>query len=557
MNFLNDTYNGQYTYTEGHTSYVNITALDTRFIRTGSNVSFEDIRASGDVWVNDTLGRVTNVNNLIQHLEDMSSDTLLDSSRSSLSCVGGVLNYTLYAIDGVGDWNFDGKIYAGPGVSVANATITLLNGTAISPVTNYIYFELVGDVPTLKTSSIYPTSTHIDVATFVVGEVTGTTANIYSYSRNRYEVDSFVNRVIQRFEDAGTLYVSGFTTGVNTTSLNVSSGGEFFNGIFKMTSTNNIKSQEGFYYINSSGNFVQATSLTTFTQYADGTAMTGANLRVNIVWGLVAINTTGGLGPTQMRLVAVLPNPPVAAYNDVATAQADIYGTTNYYPPNAEIKNTFVPIARTILRPNTDLFEPFASGKYFKDIRGAVTTGGSAPSAASSDPIFNSISIINANYLYNAISVVGNINSYFQFNIQNKNISPSASSDLVATSPIGSETSYYVDLGINGPTYNDTNYAATKGNDSYLLTMNSSLIIGTGSVDKYISFFVNSFMTPIWVMNITSTGLNMFKNLDMGSNNITNVSYIKLNEISGACDLTINGSICKNSTGLYITGLKC
>ena len=401
------------------------------------NLTAHDGRFSGQVWINNTLGRAANMNNLIMHLEEMSTNTLLDKSLSTLSVANSVLNCTLYAVDGVGDWNFNGTIYAGPGTSVASATITLTCGTNVTPVTNYVYWELVADVPTMKTSSTYPSGIHIDVATFVVGACEGSNANVYAYSRNRYEVDSFITRVIQRFEESGTLYNSGFNTAANTTQLNITSGGKFFNGIFEMTSTNFVKLTEGFYYINSTGNFVQATNLASFTQYADGSAMTGANLRVNIVWGLVPVNTTGGLGPTQMRLVAVLPNAPTSAYNDVAAAIADIYETTNYYPSNAEVKNVFVPIARTIVRPNTDVFEPFATGIYYKDIRGRITVGGGAATA----------------------------------------------------------------------------------------TDTSALVPYTGAT----------------------------ANVNLSSNNLS-ASYLRLNEISGACDLTINHSICANSSGIYVTG---
>lgn len=46
--------------------------------------------------------------------------------------------------------------------------------------------------------------------------------------------------------------------------------------------------------------------------------------------------------------------------------------------------------------------------------------------------------------------------------------------------------------------------------------------------------------------------LNQSNNFNQ--NNLTNVTYIKFNRILGACDLTINGSICSNATGTYIVG---
>src|SRR5690606_24739545 len=44
------------------------------------------------------------------------------------------------------------------------------------------------------------------------------------------------------------------------------------------------------------------------------------------------------------------------------------------------------------------------------------------------------------------------------------------------------------------------------------------------------------------------------ENLNVETMNITNISYIKLNEVAGNCDLTVNHSICSNATGTYIVG---
>lgn len=44
------------------------------------------------------------------------------------------------------------------------------------------------------------------------------------------------------------------------------------------------------------------------------------------------------------------------------------------------------------------------------------------------------------------------------------------------------------------------------------------------------------------------------QNLQMNTYNITNVSTVRFNKISGPCDLSLNGSICSNATGTYIVG---
>ena len=392
--FINDTYFYNqsatpyfYNMTLENTTYhynQTIPAIDysnANFYNKSANIEmgFYNLTVNGTVTIINTKNATVILNNFVEHTQEMMTDTLIDKSRSTLSVVGGVLNYTLFAYYGCSQFNFGGVIYPKDHSCVNNATITLLNGSDLNPATNYIYWELVADVPTMKTASTYPATTHIDVATFIVGSVSGSTANVYSYSRNRYEVDSFVKRSLERIEESGTLYKSGFNPTATTTILNITSGGKFFNNIFEMTSTNDVKLSEGFYYINGSSNFKIGTDLTPFIAYANGVPFSGGvNERINIVWGLVPVNTTGGTGPTQMRLVAVLPNEPTVKYNTVAEAIADVYETTNYYPPNNEIKKVFVPIVRTIMKPSGDVFEPFSTGNYYQDIRGKITTGGGA-----------------------------------------------------------------------------------------------------------------------------------------------------------------------------------
>jgi len=52
-------------------------------------------------------------------------------------------------------------------------------------------------------------------------------------------------------------------------------------------------------------------------------------------------------------------------------------------------------------------------------------------------------------------------------------------------------------------------------------------------------------------LNNLSNG-NLTINLPMNTNNITQVSYITFAKITGACSLTLNGSICRNASGIYI-----
>ena len=216
-----------------------------------------------------------------------------------------------------------------------------------------------------------------------VGSVAGANYTIYGYNRARTEVDSFVKRVIGRFENSGSLYVDGSLPTVNSTSLSVAASGRWYQGIFEMTAANVVAST-GYYFINGDGTYSYSTNLADMHHYGDA-AMTvmGANERQNIVWGIVPTTTTAsGTLPTTVKLFAVLQSKPSSVYISATTAEQDVYDATNYYPPDVQLKEIFVPIARTILRPSTPVLEAFGSGSYYRDLRGKTSYGGSSSTSA-------------------------------------------------------------------------------------------------------------------------------------------------------------------------------
>ncbi len=74
-------------------------------------------------------------------------------------------------------------------------------------------------------------------------------------------------------------------------------------------------------------------------------------------------------------------------------------------------------------------------------------------------PVFNSTNpeklLVDAGSTtsFNVISGKGSINNYLQLNIQNRADSASASSDVVASNNLGSETVNFIDMGINSSVY--------------------------------------------------------------------------------------------------------
>ena len=124
---------------------------------------------------------------------------------------------------------------------------------------------------------------------------------------------------------------------------------------------------------------------------------------------------------------------------------------------------------------------------------------------------------------YNVISGKGSYNNYLQLNIQNNSNGNSASSDIVATADNGSETTNFVNLGINSSTYTGT--GITGGiNNAYLYTTGNDFIIGNSTNNKNLIFYTTVSGISTQRMQITSAGLIPAQNNAYSLGNTTNRS---------------------------------
>lgn len=101
--------------------------------------------------------------------------------------------------------------------------------------------------------------------------------------------------------------------------------------------------------------------------------------------------------------------------------------------------------------------------------------------------------------------IIGTLNSYLQSNITNISNGGDASSDFVATSDNGNDSSNYIDVGINSSAYNNSSFTITGPNDGYIYTNGGNLAIGTQSA-KDIIFHTNGTLAANEVLRIKSTG---------------------------------------------------
>lgn len=90
---------------------------------------------------------------------------------------------------------------------------------------------------------------------------------------------------------------------------------------------------------------------------------------------------------------------------------------------------------------------------------------------------------------FNIISGYSDYDSYVQLNIKNFNEGQSASSDFVATADIGSESSNYIDFGINNSNYNVLDFNIIKALDGYGYVEGGDFALGTISENKKLKLF--------------------------------------------------------------------
>jgi hypothetical protein len=130
----------------------------------------------------------------------------------------------------------------------------------------------------------------------------------------------------------------------------------------------------------------------------------------------------------------------------------------------------------------------------------------------------------------NAIYAKGTINNYFQFNIRNLSSGTQASSDIVATSNNGTETTNFMDMGINGSGYvyqNGNSIETGKANDCYLLSSGNDFYIVNNNSSKDILFLTGGTATGNERMRIRSNG-----NVGIGTTTANNLLSMKYGAFS-------------------------
>jgi len=152
----------------------------------------------------------------------------------------------------------------------------------------------------------------------------------------------------------------------------------------------------------------------------------------------------------------------------------------------------------------------------------------------------------------------GNSAAYMQINLENQ--TGNGSGDIVITADTGTDSDYYIDMGLNGSTYDYPGFTFAKALDGYLIVQGSStsptlnggnLVIGTTTTGKDITFTQGSIDESGRVAQfIYDTGFKLLKKpliFADGTTQNTAVLYSAVDSRVSANVSTLRGEITANA----------
>ena len=164
------------------------------------------------------------------------------------------------------------------------------------------------------------------------------------------------------------------------------------------------------------------------------------------------------------------------------------------------------------------------------------------------------------------VTAAGNANSSAQFAFQNANAQSNASADIAVYNNLGTDTTYFIDMGITSSTFDGTAYGANiySANDGYLYVVGNSATgpVGTsgnvgnlilGSTNGQVVVFVGNASTTNAITRTTSTGFSVTGAVTAtGNANIGNNTFF-VNSTTGSASFgnatqTVNALVAFNSS---------
>jgi hypothetical protein len=229
---------------------------------------------------------------------------------------------------------------------------------------------------------------------------------------------------------------------------------------------------------------------------------------------------SSGIGASNTTYYCIV-NPNVAAEWEVGLGTLDAGGTiltrtTVYKSSNSDNAVNFTAGTKTVF----GTYPSSRSVNYAPDgsvtITGAATfsstvgvNGVTTVTSANNSPLTINNGGTGTPFPNSVASFFGNVNSYSQINHENLNSGNSASTDFIATADNGTDTTNYVDFGINSSTYNVGSFTISGANEGYIYSQSTSFAIGTGTAGAFLKFFQGGTLAANEVARFSPTTNNL------------------------------------------------
>ena len=139
------------------------------------------------------------------------------------------------------------------------------------------------------------------------------------------------------------------------------------------------------------------------------------------------------------------------------------------------------------------------------------------------------------------------VNSYAQILTQNSSTGGSASTDFVATADNGTDSTNYVDFGINGSGYSDVTFTIVGADGGYIYSQGGDMAFGASAASKAVKFFNGGTLAANEAMRIAPTSNNIL----IGTT--TDTAGVRLKVVGGSISssggITAGGAIVSTSGG--------
>jgi hypothetical protein len=147
-------------------------------------------------------------------------------------------------------------------------------------------------------------------------------------------------------------------------------------------------------------------------------------------------------------------------------------------------------------------------------------------------------------------SFFDSVDAFSQVNYQNLSAGNSASTDFVATADNGTDTTNFVDLGINSSTYNLGTFTITGPNDGYVYAQSSNFAIGTAAAAKSVKFFQGGTLAANEVARFAPTTNNFLVNTTSDGAGTSKVRVAGVIESTTGGFKFPNGTVQTSSAGI-------